>query len=621
LSVILKFSTTAPRRGAVFVFKQATAAGLALSLGLGLVGCADDTDRPAPDAPKLDTRLSAPKPEDAPTGRYGGTLTLASYDAPKTFNPTLANDPASLRTLAYVFDGLVEEDGLSYEVEPVLAESWRVSADGKRYTFTLRPGLTWHDGKPLTADDVVFTVMTVLRHPDVPWEARHALRINGQLPSATRVDAQTVRFDLPAPFAPFLRAIAGPGLPILPKHVFGPWMKAKGDDGKPLANAQWGLRAVPTSVVGSGPFMLAAYKPGEAVELTRNPRYFRVNRHNQPLPYLDRLVLAVKPGLAGAIAGFEGGQTDLQWLPAQVVTTLKDRAKAEKFSLHDGGPDFRISYLTFNLNPRRDVVGKPLVDPIKLKWFSDARFRQAIAYAIDREALVRDVYHGMAVLQPSPVFQKSPYFDAKAPAYALDRAKAKQLLTQAGFTLKGTQLHDAAGHPVRFSLLYETGATETQAQVKRLQADLAAIGVTIKPEGVPFKAKLDRTYRKRNWEAQIGAWSAGIEPHAGAQLWMSNGLAHILNLNPAGGPHATPTYAWEKRIDQLFAQGVSTLDEAQRKKVYGEFQRLVGREQPMIFLPVFRYTVAVRDSVGNARPSAYSPLGASWNSYELYKRR
>lgn len=593
---------------------------MGLGLALSLSGCAIGSDRPAPDAPPLAESMSQPKREDAPTGRYGGTLNLAAYDAPKTFNPTLANDAASSRVLAYLFDGLVEEDGLSYEVEPLLAESWRLSADGKRYTFTLRPGLKWHDGKPLTADDVVFTVMTVLRHPDVPWEARHALRVNGQLPTATRLDALTVAFDLPAPFAPFLRAIAGAGLPILPKHLFGPWMKADAD-GKPIANGRWGVETLPASVVGSGPFMLSGYKPGVAVEFKRNPHYFRVNRHNQPLPYLERLVLTVKPGLAGAIAGFTGGHTDMQWLPAQAVTTLEAKAKAGRFTLHDAGPDFRISYLTFNLNAGRDAVGKPLVDPVKLKWFADARFRRAIAYAIDREALVKDVYHGRAVQQPSPVFQKSPYFDPTAPAYALDRAKAAALLKEAGFTRKGARLHDRSGNPVSFTLLYETGATETQAQIERLKQDLGAIGVALKAEGVPFKAKLDRTYRKRDWESQIGAWSAGIEPHAGAQLWMSNGLAHILNLNPAAAPHQKPTYAWEKRVDQLFAQGVATLDEAQRKKVYVEFQRLVGAEQPMIFLPVFRYTVAVRDDLGNARPSAYSPLGASWNSYELYKRR
>lgn len=609
---------TAPATGAVFVFERASAAALAVAVAMALSGCPQG-DRPAPDAPKADPAVTSPKAEDAPTGRYGGTLTLSSYEPPRTFNPLLAADAASARVLAYVFDGLVEEDGLDYALEPALAESWRVSPDGKRYTFTLRPGLTWHDGKPITADDVVFTVMTALRHPGTPWEARHALTIAGRLPSATRVDARTVRFDLPAPFAPFLRAIAGPGLPILPKHLFGPWMKP-GPDGKPIALSRWGLNADPAEVVGSGPFKLAAYEPGKRVELKRNPRYYRVNRHQQPLPYLDTLAIAIRPGLNGALAAFKAGETDMQWLPAHEVAALEGQAKKLKFSLADAGPDFRIAYVTFNLNPGRDVAGKPYVDPVKLKWFADARFRRAIAHAIDREAIIHDVYGGLAVKQPSPVFQKSPYFDPNAPAPGLDVAKSRALLQEAGFTLKGNQLHDSRGNAVRFKLLYETGTPETEAQVKRLKQDLAQIGVTLQPEGVPFRTKADRTYRKRNWEAQIGAWTAGIEPHAGAQLWMSHGLAHILNLNPAAEPHARPTYGWEKRVDALFTQGVATLDEAKRKQIYGEFQRLVATEQPMVFLPVFRYTVAVRDGVGNARPSAYSPLGASWNAYELYKQ-
>lgn len=606
---------TAPAAGAVFVWKRAAAVVSAIALTAGLVGCPrSQGDQPASNAPALDKGVASPLEEDAPTGRYGGTLTLAAYEPPRTFNPVLASDPASARCLAYVFDGLVEEDGQTYDVKPVLAETWRVSPDGRRYTFTLRPGLKWQDGKPITADDVVFTVMSVLRHPGIPWEAKHALSINGQLPVATQVDARTVRFELPAPFAPFLRAISGSGLPILPKHILGPWM-AKDGDGKPTVLAKWGLKDA-GAVVGSGPFKLVSGTPGQDVTLARNPLYFRVNRHQQPLPYLDKLVIHVAPGLPGAVAAFKEGRTDMQWLPAQQVADFKQRQAEGHFTLSDAGPDFRIAFLTFNLNPGRDLVSKPLVDPIKLAWFADARFRRAVSLTVDRDALIRDVYHGLAVPQNSPVFQKSPYYDPQAASGKLDRAQAQQLLTQAGFKRQGSQLVDAKGHPVRFKLLYELGATETLGQVQHLQKDLKAIGITLDAQGVPFRTKLDRTYRKRDWECQLSAWSAGIEPQGSAQLWTSHGLAHIFNLNPS----APRPYPWEKRIDTLFAQGVATLDEAKRKQIYGEFQRLVATEAPMVFLPVFRYTVAVRDSVGNAAPSAYSALGASWNVYELYKR-
>ncbi|MFN3432078.1 MAG: ABC transporter substrate-binding protein, partial [Candidatus Sericytochromatia bacterium] len=440
---------------------------------------------------------------------------------------------------------------------------------------------------------------------------------DNQLPVVTKIDDYTVQFKLARPFAPFLSGMA---LQILPKHIWAPWIATKGKNGKTVANTKWGVDAKITDIVGTGPWIFEDYRPGERITMKRNPNYFRFNRHKQPLPYLDRISVPFLKTLDTAILKFKSGETDSQWMPGKDYAYMKPLEREGRFKIINAGPDFRTSYMAFNLHTGKSKEGKPFVDPVKLKWFQDRRFRQAVSHAINRGAIIKAIYRGLAVPQDSPVFQKSPFFDANAPAPGLDVAKSRALLKEAGFTLEGSQLHDQRGNAVRFKLLYETGTPETEAQVKRLKQDLAAIGVTVQPEGVPFRTKADRTYRKRNWEAQIGAWTAGIEPHAGAQLWMSHGLAHILNLNPAAEPHQKPTYGWEKRVDALFTQGVATLDEAKRKQIYGEFQRLVATEQPMVFLPVFRYTVAVRDGVGNARASAYSPLGASWNAYELYKQ-
>ena len=118
----------------------------------------------------------------------------------------------------------------------------------------------------------------------------------------------------------------------------------------------------------------------------------------------------------------------------------------------------------------------------------------------------------------------------------------------------------------------------------------------------------------------MGAWGAGVEPHAVNSLWKSNGLYHYFNLNPSDKDNPSPTYAWEKRIDELYNAGAAELDETKRKEIYNEFQRIVADEQILIFRPVFFYTVAVRDNIGNMAPSAYSSLGTGWNSWELYKK-
>jgi peptide/nickel transport system substrate-binding protein len=153
-----------------------------------------------------------------------------------------------------------------------------------------------------------------------------------------------------------------------------------------------------------------------------------------------------------------------------------------------------------------------------------------------------------------------------------------------------------------------------------IKEDLNRLGMKVQLQGVTFNVHISRVHETKDWEAHLGAWGAGTDPHGVNALWKSNGIYHFFDLNPTD---TTPThwnYPWEKRIDELYNKGAITVDPAKRKVIYNEFQHLVAEQQPLIFFPVFLYTVAVRDNVGNVNPSAYSSLGVSWNSYELYKK-
>jgi peptide/nickel transport system substrate-binding protein len=555
---------------------------------------------PAANAPKADPRILDPKIEEAPTGKYGGTLFLPAYDDPKTFNPTLVSDSTSGRFLAYTFDGLVEENGITFEVEPVLAKSWEIAKDNKTYTVKLRRGVTWHDGKPFTADDVIFTWMTVLPNLDIPWPERDNLKVDNQLPVVTKIDDFTVQFKLARPFAPFLSGMA---LPILPKHIWGPWITTKAKDGKPVALTKWGVDAKITDIVGTGPWIFENYRPGERITLKRNPNYFRFNQHKQPLPYLDRISVPFLKTLDTAILKFKSGETDSQWMPGKDYAYMKPLEREGRFKIINAGPDFRTSYMAFNLHPGKNKDGKPFVDPVKLKWFQDRRFRQAVSHAINRGAIIKAIYRGLAVPQDSPVFQKSPFFDPTVPTVDFDLKKAAALLAEAGFVKKGDQLYDKDGHPVKFSFMHQVGSKEGEMETTMIKKDLAQLGIKIQTQGVTFNVHIARVHESKDWESHMGAWGAGVDPHGVNALWKSNGQYHFFNLNPQDQPIANPTYEWEKR-----------------KKIYNEFQHIVAKEQILIHLPVFFYTVAIRDNVGNAQPSAYSSLGSSWNSYELYKK-
>ncbi len=571
---------------------------------------------PAANAPALDADLADARIEDMPAGKYGGQLIAGAYEDPKTFNATMAVDATSNRFITYMFEMLCEEDATSYEVEPVLAKDWQVSEDGKIYTFHMRKGVKWWDGKPVTANDVVFTFGELMGNKEIPWDARDIVKIDGVLPKVTKTDDYTVVFTLPKPFAPFLRTTAS-GVIIMPEHVFGPWARSKGPAGKPLSNSKWGVDAPINTIVGNGAWIPERYAPGERIIFKRNPHYFRTNRHKQPLPYLDKLVVPFLNNLDRAILKFKAGETDAQWLPGKDFAYMKPLEQQGNFSIVNAGPDFRTSYFSFNLNPGKNKDGKPYVDPIKLKWFQDTRFRQAISYAIDRQAIIKNVFRGMAAEQNSPIFQKSPYYDPTVPTYALDRDKAMALLTEAGFKKEGDTLKDKDGHPVVFTQLHQVGFKDGELEANMIIQDLKKLGITMKMQQVTFNVHIARTHESKDWEAVIGAWGAGIEPHGVAHLWTSNGQAHFFNLDTA---RKTPTYPWEKRIDELFSEGASTLDEEKRKAIYAEFQQLVMKEQPMIFLPVFNYTVAIRNTLGNTRPNPYNSLGISWNAWEIYRK-
>ncbi|MDB5098220.1 MAG: peptide transporter substrate-binding protein [Cyanobacteria bacterium RYN_339] len=574
---------------------------------------------PAASAPPLDADIAEPLVMDAQTGKYTGTITAPAYEDPKTFNPPMMTDAVSQRFSVYLFESLVEEDGVSYGVTPVLAKSWDITPDGKTYTFHLRKGVKWHDGQPLTADDVVFTFMDVVANPDIPWDARDVIKVGGKLPIVTKIDDLTVKFQLPDVFAPFMRAGAA-AVPILPQHIYGPWVKAKAANGKPVSNTKWGTDTDLTKIVGCGAWQVESYAPGERIIFKRNPHYFRVNRHKQPLPYADRMIIPFLKTVETAILKFKAGETDAQWLPGKDFAYMKPLEAANHFHIVDAGPDFRTTYLAFNMNPGKDKKGKPYVDPIKLKWFADTKFRQAVSYAIDKKAIIKNVYRGQGAEQNSPIFQKSPYYDPSVPQYTMDRDKAMALLTEAGFKKEAGALKDKDGHPVIFTMLRQVGSKDLDLRSNMIQQDLKQLGIEMRFQDVNFNLFLAREYETKDWECVEGDWTAGIEPGGLVHLWASNGQRHFFDLNPSEKSNPTPNYPWEKQIDDLFEQGAHTVDEAKRKQLYNEFQQVVMKEAVLTFLPVFDYTVGVRDTLGNAKPSSFSYVGITWNSYELFRK-
>ena len=236
--------------------------------------------------------------------------------------------------LGYLFEGLTETSWLTDEVEPALAESWERSADGLTWTFRLRTDVTWHDGRPFTAHDVVFTFNRIIYNHDIPASSRPAFHFRvfdeetgkwEESPmTVTALDDYTVECILPAPFAPFLRSM---GTAIYPKHI----LEEHVDDG--TFASTWDIDTDPAEVIGTGPFTIESYEPGERVVMRRNPSYWLEDDAGNRLPYLDRVVHVIVPDAGGGASQVPGRGVGLSRRAGRGARGA--RAAAEGRELHD----------------------------------------------------------------------------------------------------------------------------------------------------------------------------------------------------------------------------------------------------------------------------------------------
>jgi peptide/nickel transport system substrate-binding protein len=298
----------------------------------------------------------------------GSQLVISTVTDPNTFN--FANNNTFPNIFLFAYDCLTRENGVTGAIEPALAESWQVSDDDKRVVFTLRPGLKWSDGVPLTADDVVFTYRDIVANPDVPTDAKEGIQIgvSKAYPEVRKLDDRRVEFILPEPFAPLLRATAGPdGIVILPKHALANTLKTKGRDGNLTFLSTWGTDTDPSKIVVNGPYQMESYTPGQRLVFRRNPYYWRKDEQGMQLPYIDRIIWQIVENLDTQLLRFRSGEMDaigdVRPLRAEYVSLLKREEQRGRFTIQDGGPWSGTLYLTFNLNKAKNKDGKPFVDP------------------------------------------------------------------------------------------------------------------------------------------------------------------------------------------------------------------------------------------------------------------
>lgn len=547
----------------------------------------------------------------APVGTFGGSLVISTIgEGPKTFNPCNTKDATSSSMAGLLYDGLLTTDSRTGDVIPQLAKEYKI--DGNDYIITLRKGITWTDGKPITADDVVYTYNEIVFKGLGNPSTMDAMMIDGELPKLTKLDDYSVKFTTSKPFAPFLRQLT---YPIVPKHYFKPYS----DMGASAFNAFLSPNTNPKSIVSNGAFKLKEYVAAQRVVFERNPNYYKLNLNNEKLPYLDKLIYLIVGDTNNEILKFEAKEIDVLSLKGDSVARYKAQEDKSDFSVYNLGPDTGTMFVAINLNNRRNNNCKFYVNIVKQQWFQDKNFRSAIDWAIDRKGMVQNIAYGVA----EPLFTaeslNSIYLNKSIIGHPQNLAKARELLKASGFYLKKGKLYDKNDNRVEFDLYTNAGNLEREAIGVMIKQDLEDLGMKVNFKPIEFNSLVNKLTNTHDWDLVImGLTGTPLEPHDGKNVWTSNGSLHLFNMRDNNYKY-DDRLEWEKQLDKIFKEGALKLNYEDRKPIYDKYQQIIYDEKPIIYLYSPIRITAIRKKIKNVFPT---PLGGLlYNLDEVYIKK
>jgi peptide/nickel transport system substrate-binding protein len=562
---------------------------------------------------------SAPLPEpprvaSCEPGVRGGRLKVSNFSDPKTFNPITANETSSLDLIYWLFEGLVKKNQITHEIEPGMAERWIMDPDKKTWTFFLRKGVRWSDGQPFTADDVLFTYNDVVYNTNIVNVKVDYIRVDGKNFEVTKVDDHTVRVVTPDIYAPFLEFFAF-DVKLLPKHILA---KAVADK---RFEAAYGVSTPPAELVGAGPFRLKQHKSGQFTLVERNPHYWVVDAKGQRLPYFDAAIMMVVPNQDAMSLRFLNGETDLlEFVRPEEYDQFKQASARDRFQLLELGVTPQRDLIVFNQNTGTKQGGEPHVNPAKLKWFRDTKFRQAVSFAIDRPSIVQSTLGGRG--EPNYGFitkSNGRWINTNIMQYPYNPARAKQLLAEIGIADRNGDglLEDAQGNTIEFEMNTNAGNSRREKGSIIVQDDLKKLGMRVNFRPLDFNSIVQKFTTTFDFECIfLGLASESVDPAESLNILRSSGFSH--QWFPR---QKTPSTEWEARIDSLMSANLKTFDFAERKRTFDEVQVIMAEQMPMISIAAMNAYSAVRNHVGNIRPIVHHHNRLIWNTEELYFKK
>ena len=429
---------------------------------------------------------------------------------------------------------------------PSLAKSWTVSADALSYTFELQKNVKWHDGKPFSSADVVFTADKFLRevHP------RMRAIMNQRVESVRADGDDKVIFKLKQPFNPFIYVFEVSTMPIVPKHLY------EGTD----------YRTNPSNntPIGTGPFKLKEWKRGSYIHLVKNPDYFKPG-----LPYLDEIYLRVIPDAASRAVAFERGTVDV--LRGGDVENFEVRRlqKLPGVSATSAGWEMFSPNLWLQMNLRKPPFDKKEV-------------RQAVMHAIDKNFVLKNIFFNVGKVATGPISSTTLYYDKNVTTYNYDMGKAKKMLADAGvkpgdYTIKVL--------PVPYGSVWDRLAEYTKQQLEQLG----------------FKVTIEAT-DPGGWTKKLSDWDFDLTMnflYQYADPAVGVARSYITSNIIKGTPFANNHGYSNPEVDRLFEAAPVAQNPDSRQRMYTEVQKILANDVPVGYLLEMNYVTLSRNKVHN----------------------
>ncbi|NIP39203.1 MAG: peptide-binding protein [Candidatus Dadabacteria bacterium] len=463
---------------------------------------------------------------------------------PATLNPITARDAyESTVNGDNVYESLVKRDNESLEIVPQLAESWEISEDKLTFTFKIKENIRWHDGKPFTSEDVVFSFNKIM---DPKVDSARLKAYYQEIKNVEAIDSHTVKFTYSRPY--FLALEFCGGMPIVPKHIFD-----KGDFNKNPAGRH---------PIGTGPYLFSKWDTGREIVLEKNPDYWGEK------PHLDKIVFKIINDPNVAFQVLRKGEVDFAGLtPIQWEKQSTTKKFEEKFNKH---AYFRPNY---------SYIGWNLDRP----FFSDKKVRKAMTHLVNRELILEKILFNLGTTVTNPFYINGKEYDKSIMPLEFSPEKAKLLLNEAGWVDSDSDgIRDKNGVKFEFEFLIPNASDTSEKISTILKEEMDKVGIIMNIRKIEWAVFVQRL-NERKFDAVTLGWSMGVESDP-YQVWHSSQME--------GGGSNFIGFKNEE-ADRIIEQARKEFDKEKRIKLYRKFISIIHDEQPYTFLFCRKSTIAV----------------------------